>query len=213
MTLKLSQKHLLKGTQEFEIIEDTVVIKSKSPLRKEETLTVMLTVLNAEPVIDRSGLHFTSRVNSEPLVSLYLGKPDTESFNAFVGVLKQKIQDEFNAFSGLKSARSAPHMRGNEFDAPVDFDEGDDSGTAGREPKKINPQQVEDALRMLATYMNPDDIQPFMASLKSLKEEPDNADRMADMIKAFNELGPRQGAVLSYAPSMITLLSDDPYSR
>ncbi len=213
MSLKLFQKHLLKGTQEFEIIEDTVVIKSKSPFKREETLTVMLTVLNAEPVIDRSSLHFTSRVNSEPLVSLYLGKPDTASFNAFVGVLKQKIQDEFNAFSGLKSARSAPHMSGNEFAAPVDFDDADESGESRWEPKKINPQQVEDALLMLGTYMNLDEIGPFVATLKALKEDPDNAGLMADMVKAFNELGPRQGAVLSYAPSMITLLSDDPYSR
>jgi hypothetical protein len=210
MTLKLFQKHLFKGTQEFEIIEDTVVIKSKSPFKREETLTVMLTVLNAEPVIDRSSLHFTSRVNSEPLVSLYLGKPDTASFNAFVGVLKQKIQDEFNAFSGLKRASSASHLSANEFEAPVEFDE---SGEARREPKKINPEQVEDALRMLGTYMNLDEIEPFVATLKALKEEPDNADRMVDMVKAFNQLGPRQGAVLSYAPSMITLLSDDPYSR
>ena len=72
MTTKLIQKHLLKGTQEFEIIDDTVVVRSKPPLKKEESLTVMLTVLNTEPVISKSLLEFTSRVNNEPLLSLFL---------------------------------------------------------------------------------------------------------------------------------------------
>ena len=75
MATKLVQKHLIKGTQEFEIVGDTVNIHIKSPFRKEETLTVMLAVLNVEPVISQSRLEFVSRVNNEALISLYLAKP------------------------------------------------------------------------------------------------------------------------------------------
>mgnify|MGYP001550140873 CR=1 FL=1 len=67
METKLLQKHIFKGTQEFEIVDDVVNVRMKPRLRKEETLTVMLTVLNPEPLINKSLLEFTSRVNNEPL--------------------------------------------------------------------------------------------------------------------------------------------------
>ena len=56
MEIKLLQKHLLKGTQEFEIIDDVVNVRIKTPFKKEESLTVMLTVLNPEPLINKSCL-------------------------------------------------------------------------------------------------------------------------------------------------------------
>ena len=40
--------------------------------------TVMITVLNKEPVISKSLLEFTSRVNNEPLLSMFLAKPNPE---------------------------------------------------------------------------------------------------------------------------------------
>ena len=104
MASKLVQKSLFRGTREFEIVDDVVNVRIKTPFNKEETLTVMLTVLNPEPVISKSLLAFTSRVNNEPLLSLYLAKPNPEEFNAFVNLLKQKAHDEFNAFAGLKSS-------------------------------------------------------------------------------------------------------------
>ena len=103
MTTKLVQKDLFKGTQEFELVDDYVNVRIKAPFKKAETLTVMLTVLDPEPVISKSSLNFNSRVNGEPLISLYLGKPNTEEFNGFVNALKQKAFEEFNAFAGLQT--------------------------------------------------------------------------------------------------------------
>ena len=36
---------------------------------------------------------------------------------------------------------------------------------------------------------------------------------VVDMINEFQSLGPNQGAVLSYAPYISALLSDDPYEN
>ena len=45
MQTKLVQKHLLRDTREFEIVDDTVQVQIKAPFKKDESLTVMLAVL------------------------------------------------------------------------------------------------------------------------------------------------------------------------
>ena len=102
MASKLVQKHLLKGTREFEIVDDTVKVRTKAPFNQEETLTVMLTVLNPEPVISNSRLEFYGRVKCAPVLSCYLNKPNATEFNAFVDAVKEKALREFNAFAGIK---------------------------------------------------------------------------------------------------------------
>ena len=210
MTSKLVQKHLLKGTREFEIVDDTVVVRSKAPMQNEESLTVMLTVLNTEPVISRSLLEFTSRVNNEPLLSLYLAKPNPEEFNAFVNLLKQKIQEEFKAFAGLRSG-SLEAVQRNVDEEPPEFDTPDAQRTASG--KKIMPERVDEAIRMLSLYLDTDNIKPFMSALEALKADPDDASNLVRMIDEFEALGPNQGAVLSYAPYIGAILSDDPYEN
>ena len=60
MTMKLIQKRFLKGTREFEILdEDAVYVRIKG-LLKEEKLTVSLSMLNPEPVVNGSELEFYS---------------------------------------------------------------------------------------------------------------------------------------------------------
>ena len=210
MTTKLIQKHLLKGTQEFEIIDDTVVVRSKPPLKKEESLTVMLTVLNTEPVISKSLLEFTSRVNNEPLLSLFLAKPNPEEFNAFVNLLKQKIQYEFNAFAGLKSGTPSTIGKNVHEEPPV-FGTPDTERTI--KSKKITAKGIEDAIRQLSEYIGAEKIGPFLSALEALQADPQNESHLRKMINEFEALGPNQGAVLSYAPYISSLLSDDPYEN
>lgn len=210
MTTKLVQKHLLKGTREFEIIDDTVVFRSKAPMQSEESLTVMLTVLNSEPVISKSLLEFTSRVNNEPLLSLYLAKPNQEEFNAFVNLVKQKIQEEFKAFAGLKTGMPSG-MERNLEEEPPEFDTPDTQGTASA--KKVAPEGVAEAIHMLKEYVGAERIGPFLATLEALQAEPENIAHLNRMIDEFQELGPNQGAVLSYAPYVGALMSDDPYEN
>jgi len=211
MANKLVQKHLFKGTREFEVIDDTVKVRSKSPFNQEETLTVMLTVLNPEPVIGRSLLEFTSRVNNEPLLSLYLAKPNPEEFNAFVNLLKHKAQEEFYAFAGLKSATSAELER-NVPEEPPEFGIPDVKRTASKK-RHIRVEGIEEAIRMLSEHVGKEEIGPFLSALEALQADPLNASHLSRMIDEFEALGPSQGAVLTYAPYIGILLSDDPFSN
>ncbi len=102
MTHKLTQKHLLHGTQEFELRDDVIKVKINSLLKGKKELDIDLAILNPEPVISKTHLHFHSRVKCGPLISLYLNKPNAEKFNAFVDAVKKEAKAEFDVFSGLK---------------------------------------------------------------------------------------------------------------
>ena len=99
--MKLIQKSLFKGTREFELRDEEVLVNIKSPFKKKQ-LSVPLAILNPEPVIEGGYLHFHSRVKCGPLLSLYLNKPNTTEFEAFVEALKDKALKEFSAFAGIE---------------------------------------------------------------------------------------------------------------
>lgn len=98
---KLIQKHILHGTQELELRDDFVKVKINSLLHGNKELDIELAMLNPEPVIDNSLLHFHSRVKCGPLISLYLNKPNVKEFNSFVDAIKTKAKQEFDSFAGL----------------------------------------------------------------------------------------------------------------
>jgi hypothetical protein len=211
MANKLVQKSLLRGTREFEIVGDTVNVRIKEPFNTEETLTVMLTVLNPEPVISKSELAFTSRVNNEPLLSLFVAKPNAEDFNAFVNLLKQRAHAEFASFAGLKAGTS-PGPGGSLHEEPPEFDERDTRRTV-RNRRHITAESIESAIHMLDKHVGREAIGPFLSALEALQEEPLNESLLSRMVDEFEALGPRQGAVLTYAPYIGLLLSDDPFSN
>lgn len=211
MTSRLVQKHLLKGTRIFEIVDDAVNVRIKTPMNKEETLTVMLTVLNPEPVINKSFLEFTSRVNNEPLLSLYLAKPNPAEFNAFVNLLKEKARDEFSAFAGLKST-APPQLESNIYDEPPEFESDDETNTI-RSKQHIKAESIESAIKMLTEHLDDKEIGSFLSALETLLEDPMNESHMSRVVSEFDALGPTQGAVLTYAPYISLLMSDDPFSN
>lgn len=98
MTATLIQKHPLKGTREFRLDDDEIHYTIQSVL-KSESLSVVLCVLDPEPVISGSTLAFVSLVNREPLVELFLDRPDKASFDAFVETMRARISAE--SFSRL----------------------------------------------------------------------------------------------------------------
>ncbi|WP_428633948.1 hypothetical protein [Sedimenticola sp.] len=206
--MKLTQKHLFKGIREFELIDDHVNIRCKAPFKDEETLTVMLTVLNPEPVITSSSLDFTSRVNGETLLSLYLGKPNACEFNTFVSTLKQKALDEYQAFAGLKATNPVTAPGGNVFEEPPTFDD-PHMDLPSKMNRDINITRLDEAIQMLKQYLNSEEITDFVAVLEALKAEPRNEALQMKVQNAFNELGPSQGAVLTYAPYVGILMSAD----
>ena len=101
VSVKLIQKSLVNGTQEFELLDEAVVVRTKT-LFKEKERTVTLAILNPEPVINNARLEFHSRVKCGPLLSFYVNKPNAEAFNAFVDAVKEKALKEYNAFAGIK---------------------------------------------------------------------------------------------------------------
>lgn len=208
---KLTQKHLFKGRREFEIIDDRVEVRIKAPFQDVESQSVMLTVLNPEPVFDTSCLNFTSRVNGETLLSLFLGKPNTEEFNNFVNELKHRAVQEYNTFAGLKQVSQLATVGTNVYEEPPEFDDSDDDRLA-KMTKKVNTARIEEAIQMLKTHLDFDDDTPLLSSLSALQEEPTNEAFLINVINAFNDLGAQQGAVLTYAPYVGMLLYDDPFS-
>lgn len=179
MTTKLSQKHLIKGTREFELVDDAVEVQIKTPIKKEE-FSVVLSVLDPEPVIRDSMLAFVSVVNREPLLEFFLDKPNAEEFNAFVDKVKAKAMSE-------------------------DFGR----SRAGGNTKNVNAAYVQETIDMLNTHMATDDLGPLMEALGALQANPESQGKLDTLVSIFNNLGPIQGAVLTYAPYISTLLSED----
>ena len=209
MTMKLVQKRFLKGTREFEIIDDAVFVRIKS-LFKEEKLTVGLSTLDPEPVINGSELEFYSNYKGRPVLSLLLNKPNAEEFNTFIDTLKKEITGEDNTFASVEDDSSVTKrseaLARNVYEEPPEFEESVDT----REKMSVQPvntERLDSDITMLKTYLDEDDIKLLLDSLETLKAEPEDEAAYQKMLDAFNDLGIQQGAVLTYAPYLKVLLS------
>lgn len=212
--MKLIQKHIFKGTREFEIVDDAIYMRIKS-LLKEEKLTVGLSTLNPEPVINKAFMDFHDRVKSEPLLSLLLNKPNAKEFNAFIDTLSRRIEEESTGFSGIKATPQPAGIAANVHEEPPAFDDIDEIEKSRLRFKdvSIDVGEVDNMIQMLERYVEGEDIKPLISSMQALKFEPQNEACMQQVVNAFNDLGVTQGAVLTYAPYISTLLSDDPFEK
>lgn len=78
--------------------------------------------------------------------------------------------------------------------------------------QSIQAEDIDTVLQMLKTYLNEQDIKPLLASLETLRTDPQNAAHQEQVANAFHELGPFQGAALTYAPLLHIFASDDPFA-
>jgi len=177
MTTKILQKHPDLGTREFELIDDSIEYRISSAFGDEE-LSVVLSVLSPEPVIDGSMMYFVSEVNREALIKLFVNLPDAETFAAFVSKVKQRIKEE-------------------------DFGE----LAAENRKSEITQEQVDTTIHMLETYLEDAGIDDLLSTLRNLSEAPGDHERLNKVVEAFNNLGVLQGPVLTYASFFNTLLS------
>jgi len=207
--MKLVQKQFLKGSREFEIVDDAINVRIKTPF-KEEKLTVMLAILNPEPVVNKPLLEFHSRVKCGPLLSLLIDKPNAETFNAFVDELKQRARQEYNAFAGLKAGSLGEGLAANVYEEPPEFDE-PGKNRSGKKVKPVSVENIDTSIRMLQQHLDAAEIKALLVALETLKAEPENESYFGQLVTAFDALGPRQGAVLTYAPYVSIMLSDDPF--
>lgn len=212
MTTKLVQKLFLKGTREFEIGDDAVYVRIKG-LLKQERLTVSLSMLDPEPVVNGTELEFHGRAHQGPMLSLILNNPDTGEFNAFLEVLRQKILEAGIAFAGSESASSEDSQHDapgwNVYDEPPDFDEAQED----TDFQPVNPERLETDIVMLKTYLDEKDIGALIESLELLRAEPQNEAAFQQVMAAYNALGVTQGAVLTYATYLKILLSKSFWSE
>ena len=176
-TIHLKQKHSIKGSREFELNEEVIQYTIQTPF-KSESLTVVLSVLDPEPVISGSTLSFISEVNKESLVEFFIDKPDKESFDHFISIMQSRIIDEdFSRFQ------------------------------IRDEKVEVDVERLDETLDMLQSYVESSDIETLVTALESLKQEPDNLQHVNSVAQAFNELGFVKGQVVTYAPYISYLLS------
>ena len=209
MSIKLTQKQLFKGMQEYELLDDAVNVWIKKPF-KEERFSVVLSILDPEYVINGSKLEFHSRVKCSPLLSFEINQPSEHEFNAFVALLKQRAEEEYDAFIGVKPAATPKVPEGNVTDEPPEFEDSEDMALKNI-TENYNSQMIEESIDMLEKHLNKDDIAPLIASLKAFNDDPWNQDCQKEVLKTFHQLGPLSGAVLTYAPYLITLMSNNPF--
>ena len=176
MTHRIFQKHPELGTREFELVDDMIEYRINSQFTNEE-LSVVLSVLNPEPVMDGPMMYFLSEVNREALIKLFIDLPDAETFASFVSTVQQRVREESFGQLGAKNRES-----------------------------EITQEQVDTTIQMLETYIDPTTIEPLLTALRRLSEAPDNRDILDQVVDAFNGLGVQQGAVLTYATFFSTLL-------
>ena len=124
MTSRIVQNHPERGTREFELVDDAIEYRISSPFGDEE-LSVVLSVLSPEPVVDGSMMYFLSEVNREALIKLFVDLPDAETFAGFVHMLSQRIREEDFGKLAAENRKST-----------------------------ITREQVDTTIRMLETYLD-----------------------------------------------------------
>lgn len=206
MATRLVQQQFLKGKQEFEIFEEVVHVRFKT-LLKEKEKSVSLLIIDPEPVIEEPYLHFRDSVRRDAVLTLYLNKPNPSEFNAFVDELKQRIRAK-NAFRGHASASVQLPLGGNSFDEPPE-DVEPQHIRVKRIHSNINVERVDGDIQMLRQYVNEPEVEPLITALEALKNDPQSEATQMRVVEVFNGLGLWQGSVLTYAPYVGILLSDD----
>lgn len=73
----------------------------------------------------------------------------------------------------------------------------------------IDARHIETSIMMLKQYVGDDDIAPLIDVLESITADPRNEALLDQLSDVFDGLGLLQGAVLTYAPYLSTLLSND----
>jgi hypothetical protein len=73
----------------------------------------------------------------------------------------------------------------------------------------IDTAKIGKTIELLKQYVNDPSIEPLISSLEALKNDPDNETLLAAVNDTFSALGIVQGAILTYAPYVSSLLTGD----
>jgi hypothetical protein len=75
----------------------------------------------------------------------------------------------------------------------------------------LDASSIDDSIVMLESHLDAAQIAPLVAVLREMAVAPQDAALLARLSDVFAGLGVLQGAVLTYAPAIGALLSDDPF--
>jgi hypothetical protein len=78
--------------------------------------------------------------------------------------------------------------------------------------KAVDPQSIENSIQMLKQHLGEEEITPLLAVMEALVEDPHNETLVERLSDVFGGLGMLQGAVLTYAPCIAIVLSDNPFN-
>lgn len=73
----------------------------------------------------------------------------------------------------------------------------------------IDIVKIETAIRLLKKYIKETSIEPLISVLEALKKDPYNESLLVQLSETFKDLDVVQGAVLTHAPYINTLLTHD----
>jgi len=77
--------------------------------------------------------------------------------------------------------------------------------------QNIDPVKIHDSIRMLNEYIKDNSTVDLISALEALAGDPDSKELLAQVSTALNDLGVMKGAVLTYAPYVWLMLSEDPF--
>ena len=73
----------------------------------------------------------------------------------------------------------------------------------------INAEDIEETIVALKQYVQDASIDPLLSALEALKQDPSNESLLVALSDTFTALGIVQGAVLTYAPYLSVILSNN----
>jgi len=75
----------------------------------------------------------------------------------------------------------------------------------------IDPEKIDTSIEQIKKYIRDDKVQPVIVALEALKQDPSNEALLNQLTDTLNNIGIMLGAVLTYAPYVGLLMSDDPF--
>lgn len=75
--------------------------------------------------------------------------------------------------------------------------------------RDIDAKEIEDTIVLLKKYVKEESIDPLISALEAVKKDPNNESLLVELSETFMALGIVQGAVLTYAPYLSVILSNN----
>ena len=78
-------------------------------------------------------------------------------------------------------------------------------------PEEIHVERIAESIRSLKQYLTEEDLAHLISVLEAIKQSPQDDALLDKLSDVFADLGILQGAVLTYAPYIADLVSNNPF--